>query len=1227
MSNKGNDNKLRRWDDLFENDNNDTPQDNYGEALSTQDTDDSPKENLSESNYDTNIDKIESASSENLSGSHDDTNIDPAETASSSDDVDGINSSNDSNVENTVIYKMSADEIESVETAWEEKIASTENVSPAKSSSDDNTGADNIRSENTGSNNTVDSDDNIAIAVSSSNPEPSSDLYSNDANQSKDDEKSESELSAATVATKSGRSKRSARRRSNKENTSNENMNKQKKKDKNKKKKKPIFLRILKWFLVLLLIIVIFGGVAVAGIVYSILSDAPAIDPTSINDTLTETSIMYDEDGNKIDTIFMSKNRNLVKIADVPIMVQEAFISLEDKSFREHHGFNFIRIVGAVKDALVTGGQISGTSTITQQLARNVYLPDQQFDHSYSRKITEAYYAMQIEKALSKDEILETYLNTIYFGYGCYGAQTASINYFGKELSDISIAQAAALAALPQLPDTYELVTYIPGGNPDEYADVLLNQTDTGIFIMNDKSKERREICLGLMLEQGKITESEYETAIATPLIDMLDPEYERFDFSADYFADYTIGEVISDLMEEKGMTLDQARSTVYSGGIQIYTTMDPQAQQVIIEEFANPENYPGVLPWYDSDSNILDEYGNVLLYYLGHYFDDEGMFTLPAGNATRQADGSLIITPGIDLNVYTVTVDGEEDYSLEFKDYYEFDDNWQLYSVQGGYINIPAEYKSRDSEGNLIISADFFNDENYENFMTFNEDGSITIPPSSYTLRDKVMQPQAAMTIIENSTGHVKAIVGGRGTSGRMIYNRANNVRQPGSSMKPLGVYSAALQQSYEEASAGRLHNFTDFGIDKQGDKLWGDYITAGSIVIDEKTVINGSVWPLNFDRTYFGAKTFREAMQMSLNTCAVKIWMQVGVDYSLQNIKNFGITTLVEDGDYNDLNSAALALGGMTNGVTTVEMASAYSVFPNNGVRYDTCPYTKVLNRDGSVLLENNPEMHEVLDPGVAWIMGDICRSVVLYGGAYNAAIDGVFVAGKTGTTSNTYDDWFDGFTPNYTASLWIGNDFNISLDAHSIAATYMWSKIMSRIDATYEGERMSMPSNVLYINGEYYLSGTQSGLISKDDISKTANICSDTGLLATPECPNQVSKTFYMYDKEDPESGEDDPTDDTGAPRYHCYIHNNDPAQYEVSPDKLEEVLKRIQEEKAAQEAAEQAAQEAENNNQNGGNSDNGNGDGSGGGTGSGDDSSSGDDSGSGGGSGSGSGSSGG
>ena len=360
-------------------------------------------------------------------------------------------------------------------------------------------------------------------------------------------------------------------------------------------------------------------------------------------------------------------------------------------------------------------------------------------------------------------------------------------------------------------------------------------------------------------------------------------------------------------------------------------------------------------------------------------------------------------------------------------------------------------------------------------------QNGGVKFSKNIYTLNQRTIQPQSAMTIIENKTGYVLAMVGGRKIKrGRMLYNRAIEPRQPGSSIKPLAVYSAALQQSAEEAQAGRKHTYVDYHIDKQGVKGWGDYITASSYIGDEPLRVNGKIWPKNAGGGYSGKNTLRTALRKSINTCAVKILHQVGIEYSAKMVKKYGITTLDTEGAVSDINYAALALGGMTNGVSTLEMANAYTTFPNNGTKTkEPIVYKKVVDSNGEVLLSaDDIGRKRVLDPGVAWIMVDIMKGVVTAGTGSAARIYGVDVAGKTGTTSDEYDLWFDGYTPKYTASLWMGNDYNIKLSGMSGWAAGLWGKIMAQVPGITEGSYKAMPSDVVRVGNEFYAKGTEKG-----------------------------------------------------------------------------------------------------------------------------------------------------
>ncbi len=902
-------------------------------------------------------------------------------------------------------------------------------------------------------------------------------------------------------------------------------------------KKKKKYRLNKKRFIIFILCLILACIIAAATYVGVIIYQAPSIDTDDIYTLLTESTIIYDSNGDEIDTVYIDANRENVTIDQIPEDLQDAFIALEDKTFRTHHGFNFIRMIGAIRDAIFYDTGISGTSTITQQLARNLFLPEEKSERTLKRKIIEAYYTVILEKNLSKDQILEAYLNTVSFGYNCEGVQAAAQAYFSKDVDELTLAQCAALAALPQMPTTYALVQYVDSASVAEDDPNILRVTSGGTYIANDASKSRRETCLALMLEQGYITEEEYEEAVNTSLLDMLDPQYTVASGQADYFVDYVIDEVIADLQDEAGYSYEEAWNLVYNGGIRIYSTLDPVAQEVVETEFADSSNFPGVYYNTDSSGNIINSSGAISLYKYDNFFDSEGNFTMSSDEAVINDDGSVTIMAGNRLNIYDTEVDGAVDYSLEFPALYTVDDG-TLYAMSGGYINVPQGYKSRDSDGNLVISADLFEVEGYEDFFIFNDDGTITVPIGSYTLQVRTVQPQAAMTIVENSTGYIRAMVGGRETSGRMVLNRASeSLRQPGSSIKPLTVYAPALQQSAEEAAAGETHEFQDLGIDEQGADYYGDYMTASSVIIDEPTTIEGRVWPTNYGGGYSGAVTFRQALYQSLNTCAAKILLQTGVDYAASFLSDFGITSAVTEGTYNDINVAALALGGMTYGVTTLEMASAYTTFPNNGTRVETSSYTRVEDSDGNVILENNPETYEVLDAGVAWIMTDILKGNVRSGTATNAAISGVAAGGKTGTTDDEYDIWFTGFTPTYSASLWIGNDQNFTVAAGSSRAAALWGKIMNQIPEAKSGSYSSAPSNVVSVDGEYYIDGTQTGLVDISDLEDVeVDICEDTGYLATPNCPNVVTEEMMGVD----------------APEYYCYMHNTNTEKYPISPD---------------------------------------------------------------------------
>lgn len=857
---------------------------------------------------------------------------------------------------------------------------------------------------------------------------------------------------------------------------------------------------------------------------------APSINTDDIYSTLSQRSIMYDSEGNEIENLYFSDgNRTIVDYESIPEDMVNAVVAIEDKKFWKHNGFNYIRIIGAVKDSIFGGGGISGTSTVTQQLARNIYLSEIKSQRSLSRKITEAYITILLEKNLSKEQIMEAYLNSIYLGFNSYGIQAAAQAYFSKDVSELDTLECAALASLPQSPDTYALVQadYF---NSDTSLPQLSKTSSVTYLYNGDLTSDRRSLVLHNMYNEAFITDSELNECLSDDLKDHIKVGVSSDADETSYFTDYVIEQLTDDIVSEYGVDESEALSKIYTGGLKIYTTMDSDIQNILEEEFDESDNFAGVAyARKDSEGNILNSSsGDIMLYSYSHYFNSKDEFTLTSDEYETGSDGSMTIFAGKRLNIYQTEVNGEPDVSIEFKSMYD-NDNGVFYCIKSGALSIPQGYKTVDANGNAVISAQFFQE--YPDF--FRKDGSnYVVTSDNYSLQQKTRQPQGAMVIMENSTGEVKAMMGGRGTKGKQLYNRAVNPRQPGSSIKPIGVYGPALQMSFEYERDGKTMT-----LDTSEGSDWGKYITAGSIINDAPITNNGSAWPKNWYNGYRGHMTLRKSVQQSVNVCAVKTYQQIGPDYSASMLKKSGISTIDEEGDVNDLNPAALALGGMTSGIAPLELTAAYAVFPNGGTYKEPITYTKILGPDDELLFDKKAKEEQVYDEGVAWIMTDILRTVVTQGIATNASIGSQPVGGKTGTTDNQFDIWFCGFTPQYTAALWMGNDVNIELSAGSSQTASFWSEVMSRVCANipYASFR-EKPENVISVGGEYYTDGTYSRVINRTTKTKSSET-EATEPSTTTEPPTQTSPptTAPPITEPETETHENESTSDTSHTAY--------------------------------------------------------------------------------------------
>lgn len=928
-------------------------------------------------------------------------------------------------------------------------------------------------------------------------------------------------------------------------------------KRKKQKKYKVNFMKLFKFLIGIFIIFIL----AIGAFTTSVILNSPKIDPNNIYSLLSESSLLYDSEGNIIDSVIAGDHaRTNVGFDQLPPDLVNAFVAIEDKTFWEHNGFNYIRIFGAIYESVFSGGKIRGTSTITQQLARNLYLAETKSDYEIKRKISEAYYTIQLESKLEKEQIIEAYLNTIFLGYNSNGVQAASQAYFSKDVSQLSLIESAALASLAKAPDSYSLVKRYDSEGVSPENENIIFKGDNYTYVFNDLSKDRRNLTITFMAQQGYITESEKDEALSINLKDIINPSKESISEFSSYFSDYVISQVISDLQDELNLSYEEAKMVLYNNGLRIYTTLDSRAQKIVESEFANPGNFPGVTNLNkNSSGNIVNSNGGVVLYSFSNYFDESGTFTLLPPEYSIKENGDILIYKGNRLNFYKTQVQGNTDYSVEFKNIYQIIDG-KFYNISGGVILIPSEYKERDSEGNLIISSQFLKD--YPDFLTLS-DNSISVSNKSYTLKQKVIQPQASMVITDPYSGGIRAMVGGRETYGRLLYNRATSPRQPGSSIKPIGVYGPAIQQGAEAAKSSTPQIFNG-----ETSALYGDYWTAASVIDDSPLTLDGKLWPSNWYEGYRGLNTMRVSIEQSINVNAVKVFQEVGASESVDFLKNLGITSIVESGEINDMNAAALALGGMTKGISPLEMSGAYGAFVNKGKYIEPIPYTKIENKRGEIILENKSYENQAMDEDVAFIMTDMLRSTVQSGIGASAGIGTQPVAGKTGTTSDNYDAWFVGFTPQYVGAIWIGNDMNIELTQGSVASSRLFSTIMKQvcsgiptasfptaseniISVSVDSKSGLLPSDFSYldprstINTEYFIKGTEPTRV--DSLHSTAVICTETGYLATPNClyKSTIMGTLRPYNIENVQDLKYE------IPHFYCYIHNYNNGLYPISP----------------------------------------------------------------------------
>ncbi len=724
-----------------------------------------------------------------------------------------------------------------------------------------------------------------------------------------------------------------------------------KRKRRRRKRKSPVFT-IIKILAVLVIICGFAGAGALLGVYMGIIDKSPTIN---IADVVPDnyTSIIYDSKGNEIDMLHSVENREYVKLSDIPQDLKDAVVAIEDQRFYEHNGIDLKGIMRAVVANVQSGIKgngwaTQGASTITQQLIKNEKLTSEK---KLTRKITEQYMAVNLEKDLekslgskdyAKNYILELYLNTIGLNHGLNGVKSASKFYFGKEVGELTLSECAAIAGITKNPSKYS-----PISNPEA-------------------NKERQTTVLIKMLELGYITQSEYDEAIADDIYSRLVGNSSSDDNTTaahSYFVDAVVVELLNQLQEEKGMTKQQAYNAIYSGGLQIHTTIDMSMQSSLDKAIANESLYP-------AGSNALSV-------------------------------------------TYTISV---MDKATEKQSHYE-----------------------RTATVNSQEEADAFVQSVKDELL--NDSNKLVLDNVSVK---KALQ--TSMVIVENETGHVKALSGGREKNGDLVFNRATQAfRQPGSVFKVLAAYAPAL----------------DMGI-----------AYPGSVYIDEEFTVNGEWTPGNWwGKEYRGPYTVREAIRDSANIIAAKTIADVGSQNAFNYLVEFGFKELVVSEEingkiYSDIN-ANISLGGLTKGVSTLELSAAYASIANGGLYNEPIFYTKVLDHDGDVLLENTSTQKRILKETTAYLLTDMMEDVISGGGTGGLArftSINMPVAGKTGTTSDDIDLVFAGFTPYYTGAIWMGYDQPKRINYDKSYHLLIWKAAMEDIHKGLETKQFARPGGLV-------------------------------------------------------------------------------------------------------------------------------------------------------------------
>jgi penicillin-binding protein 1A len=662
----------------------------------------------------------------------------------------------------------------------------------------------------------------------------------------------------------------------------------------------------------ILFVVTAMAGTA-TGLLFAYADDLPQI--SALDDYAPSTiTRVYDIDGSVIGE-FAVQRREVVTHENISPLLRQAIIAAEDQGFDSHVGLSLPRIVlTAVKDIIYR--QRYGASTLTQQLARNLFLTNEK---TLERKIKEAILTIQIEKRYTKREIFTLYCNHILWGHGTYGAQAASRLYFNKSAKDLKLEEAALLAGIIQRP-----------ARQSPYVNVAA-------------ATRRRNYALQRMAEEGFITQARADATKKLPVVTAGRP-------AAGTLAPFFVEEVRQHLEDRYGA------KRLYESGLAVRTSLDLGLQRAAEAALdAGLRKIDKRRGWRKPQRNVAAEGHDPEKFSHARWLRPIAAGDIVPAVVLGTVAGARGDRSSIRISIGRITGDlRRAGYAWTRKSSPDFLKRGDLVEVRVVDIN--------DATGTASVTL------------------------------EQTPAIEGAVVAIDNHTGQIRTMTGGFSFE-RSKFNRAVQAyRQLGSTFKPI-VFTAAIDRGYTPAS-----------------------VLDDSPVAFDAGPNQPPYSPQNYDRTYLGPITLRYALEQSRNVPTVRLVHDLGVNTMVEYARRFGFTGKLQP-------YLSLALGASE--ATLLEVTSAYTVFPNQGVRMRPYSVLQVLDREGNLLEENRPEPRDAIRADTAFVVTNVLRGVTMRGTAAAAASLNWPVAGKTGTMDEYTDAWFVGFDPDITVGVWVGRD----------------------------------------------------------------------------------------------------------------------------------------------------------------------------------------------------------